>query len=432
MKKFFAIIIFIIIAVTNVFLFDFSSSAAANDDFRTYIVDNAKEYNKNIDVSYYMKKNGWDIDELQNQIKDIYLMEPEFFYISRTISFMVDSDGKKTYLCFDYLYSKAKVEEMKKKMHNEALKAVADIEENMNEAEKALVVHDYLILNTVYDHTDKKFSAYDCLVNKSAVCQGYSLAYVYIMRDILGIDCAVAVSDTQNHAWNYIKIGKYWYHVDLTADDPVSSTYEGVKYDSRGQVLHKNFLLSDKASYESSELHRDWYTSGLPAAKSEKYDNFFWKNSSSAIYKIDGLWYYSIIDNTSPGLNYKKSGKSDIYTKICSYSFDTKKRKVITKVDSTWNLYRNSDTGKVLSKNVWYKTSFVKLVKIDDTLYYNTDNAIYRLNLKTKKSKKIYTLKKENMSIYSITYCSDSKIRVAYKKDLSYKEKYLFVKLKKA
>ena len=102
---------------------------------------------------------------------------------------------------------------------------------------------------------------------------------------------------------------------------------------------------------------------------------------------------------------------------------------MIKQVKSNWFLYRNADTGKKLTKKSWYVESYLKLAVVGDTLYYNTADAIYRLNTSTGKAKKIYTLKKTDYSIYGIVAQSDTKLRICYKKDNSYSEKYLNLKL---
>lgn len=432
MKKIVSIFLSVVITFGCIGYFDFYSNAESEKDFYSYISDNIRKFNTRIDIADYMKKNNWTFEEVKSEVRKLYLLEPEFFYVDNEIGFLYSENYERVCLEFSYLYSESEVKKMKKAMNKAALKAIEDIDDDMSDVEKALIVHDYLVLNTYYDYSGDGSNAYNCLVEKSAVCQGYSLAYMYIMNDLLGIDCSVVFSDIQNHAWNYIKIGKYWYHVDLTADDPTFSTYEGEKYDNKGHVIHNNFLLSDDACYKSSELHRDWNTLDLPKAKNKKYDNYFWKDTSGAVCEIDGLWYYTVLDKTSPGLNYKESNDSSIYTKICAYSFDTKKSEVVTRIKCSWKVYRSAETGKIVNNDMWYKGTFIKLVNLNDELYFNTSKAVYRLNTNTKKSKKIYTLKKDKMSIYAIMPVNSSKIRIVYKKDLTYKNNYLNIKLKSA
>jgi len=130
------------------------------------------------------------------------------------------------------------------------------IPEGATDAMIVHIVHDYLVANTVYDEVQIQkdesdadlYDAYGALVLHRTACQGYSLAYMYIL-DHYGINCAVAVSGVQQHAWNLVEIEeektdnygvkyteKNWYHVDLSADDPF--------YDTLGQVSHKYLLLS--------------------------------------------------------------------------------------------------------------------------------------------------------------------------------------------
>lgn len=427
MKKIISIILSAAVLVCSFSCLSISVYADESQDksFFEYLLEEIGAFKSRVSIASYVNENDWSMDDIKLHLKYFYLSEPELFHVNREVGILYSSDFSKVYLEFEYDYSKDETEKMLKSMKKAALKAVEDITDDMTEAEKALVVHDYIIMNCSYDHDEKKYSAYDCLVGNSAVCQGYSLAFMYIMRDILGMECSIVFSDSQNHSWNYLKVGNHWYHVDLTSDDPTFNSYEGKKYDGKGEILHQNLLLSDTAIYNSSGLHRDWDTIGKPDAESQRYDEFFWRGSTSAMYKIDNLWYYTVLDKSSPGVNYESGSSNDIYTKIRTFDFKTRKSTTIKNISSIWSVYRDSDTGKRIDGNSWYMKSYMKLVRVGDYLYFNTSKSVYRLNPETGKMKKVYTISKDNMQIFSIVPRGDSAIRIVYKKDLSYTNKYI-------
>lgn len=125
--------------------------------------------------------------------------------------------------------------------------------------EKAAFVHDFIVLNCTYDvgtfnkylndsadGTSLAYTSYGCLVNRKAVCAGYSKAYKLILNR-LNIECEV-VSGTAtndmgmgNHAWNYIKLDDGYYLVDVTWDDPVS--FDGTQ---RKEVRRDYFCLNSE------------------------------------------------------------------------------------------------------------------------------------------------------------------------------------------
>lgn len=92
--------------------------------------------------------------------------------------------------------------------------------------EKARLIHNYIAEHMVYDKSMSRFSAYDGLVRAehSTVCQGYALLY-YKMCTEVGIPCRFVSGHGYTngravpHAWNIVKIGSKWYHVDTTWDD---------------------------------------------------------------------------------------------------------------------------------------------------------------------------------------------------------------------
>lgn len=399
-----------------------------NSEFFKYLTECAASYETEIDITDYVLDNGWELSDIGEALKQYYLSEPMLFFVKKEMQIRYNSSKTYFQVDFTYLYDESEVKQMKKEMKRAALKATDGISEDMSDAEKALVVHDYIIANCSYDHDHEGYSAYDCLVNKECVCQGYTLAYIYVMRDILGIDCSAILSDSQNHSWNYIKIEDEWYHVDLTADDPAFYTFSGKPYDGFAAVSHKNFLLNDKQCKKSTDLHRKWTTLGLPASDSTEFEGLFCEKSGSPVYKIDGLWYYVMVDPNSPGVNYKKTGDRSIYTLICTFDPLTGNTETVKRVKSNWYLYRNKTTGEKLTKKSWYVESYSKLALVDGELYYNTANAVYRLNTTTGKAKKVYTLKKTG-SIYGIAAVGEKKLRICYKKDISYKDSYIKLSL---
>lgn len=152
------------------------------------------------------------------------------------------------------------------------------VDPDSTDLQKVKTVHDWLVRNTVYDEVNCRngtlqkisYTAYGALVRKTAVCQGYSLAFERIMEEV-GIPCVTVVSDELNHAWNMVQIDGEWYHVDVTRDDPVP--------DMKDYVNYEYFLLSDARmqAAEAEKIH--WVIRGEdgdkepPKAQNRQYDS---------------------------------------------------------------------------------------------------------------------------------------------------------------
>lgn len=156
-------------------------------------------------------------------------------------------------------------------VENAVKAAFSFVKKDMNEFEKAQVMHDYLVLNTKYDYANytantipnDDYTAYGVLVKHTGVCAGYASAYSILMN-LLGIPTLVMTSDT--HAWNLVKLDGNWYHIDTTWDDPVP--------DRPGITAYDFFVLSDNKIKTFAD-HESWSTSA-PAALDTKFDNYFW------------------------------------------------------------------------------------------------------------------------------------------------------------
>lgn len=236
-------------------------------------------------------------------------------------------------------------------------------------AEKALYVHNYIILNTKYNedvingqaYSEVVFTAYGVLVNRDAVCQGYAYAFNYIMKR-LGVISEYVISDEMNHGWNIVNIGDYWYHLDATWDDPV--------YDLVGKIYYNNFLRSEAGIIEVEHSGMLDYntvngTSTVYDLSDTTYDDLFLHNSNtyrgnSAYY--DGKWYFAV-------MNYD----NQVY------------------IASTDNIFvTESELEYTLVKECAYALDYPGFYIYDDKFYYTKATGIYSCNIDGSDDKVIY------------------------------------------
>ena len=116
---------------------------------------------------------------------------------------------------------------------------------DMTDYYKELAIHDYIITHCSYgfltgEDEMNSYKAYGALVNKKAVCSGYS-DLMAIFLDRLGIKNYKIIND--EHVWNLLYLDEKWQHIDLTWDDP--TTFNG-----------KPILIHDFSLIDTSELER--------------------------------------------------------------------------------------------------------------------------------------------------------------------------------
>ncbi len=243
--------------------------------------------------------------------------------------------------------------------------ALSAVDERMTDLEKALALHDYLVVNCEYDYENYlndsistySYSAYGALVDRMAVCQGYALAYK-LLCNRAGIECYMVSSQKMNHAWNLIRLDESYYQVDTTWDDPV--------WDSLGLVRHTNMFVSDEAFGQN---HYDWtITSGSETvdlkAEDSRYDEAFWVDCDSPLILADGMCYYIGSDDSSgyrTGYGIRKRSMSDL----------TAPSSVILESIGIWP---SSGGG-------YWNGAYSGLFRVGDRLYYNTAYKICSISM---------------------------------------------------
>lgn len=153
------------------------------------------------------------------------------------------------------------------------------IKAEMSDFEKALVVHDYLILTSRYDEEnyrnntipDVSHTPYGLLFNNKAVCSAYAEVFMIFMT-MSNIECYYVFGNIKDsisglgHAWNIVRIENQYYHIDVTFDNPVPDVIGKVKYDY--------FNISDELIAKTHIWNRKEY----PACISMEHNYFKVKN----------------------------------------------------------------------------------------------------------------------------------------------------------
>ena len=153
---------------------------------------------------------------------------------------------------------------------DETVKQIAAAAPNGSDYNKILYLNDYLVNNCYYysgDETSYCSTAYGCLVEGKASCEGYAKAF-----DCLAAECGLesalitGTADTgENHAWNQVKADGEWYNIDVTWGDT----------DKLNDIRRAYFLVDDAAFGKTHIADDEDYK---PQKCEATADNYYIKN----------------------------------------------------------------------------------------------------------------------------------------------------------
>lgn len=176
---------------------------------------------------------------------------PEIFYaVGFRYRFYPDSANVE--MVPEYLFEKGKIKEHQKAMRARVEKLTRPAE-GMTEWERELYIHDFICSNVCYDKLKKPYSheIIGPLGQGVGVCEGIAKA-VKILCDALGIWCIIAISDANpdkkikyRHAWNVVRLGGKYYHLDTTFDNSLSR--------DNVMIRHDYFNLEDRQFFRDHE-----------------------------------------------------------------------------------------------------------------------------------------------------------------------------------
>lgn len=186
-----------------------------------------------------------EMEELGQILFQLRLDHPEIFYVTG-FSCRVHPAASTVEFLPQYLFDKGKIREHQRAMSARIAK-LARPAMDKSEGEKERYIHDFICQNVRYDKLKKPYSheILGPLGQGVSVCEGIAKA-VKALCDALGLWCIVVISENNpdkciryRHAWNIVRIGGQYYHLDATFDNSLGGD---------GVIRYDYFNLDDKKS----------------------------------------------------------------------------------------------------------------------------------------------------------------------------------------
>lgn len=171
-----------------------------------------------------------DEDDIKKIIEAVIYDNPMLCYINPTEYQMFKGNFSYS-VAIDYVYDKRKALQIINEIDKEADFIISQtITSDMDDYQKCLAVHDYLAGHIRYNfsavHVSTAYDAYTpegALLKKQAVCEGIAKTMSLILWK-LGIYNLIVIGESAidqkqlEHAWNMVRLGKEYYHIDVTWD----------------------------------------------------------------------------------------------------------------------------------------------------------------------------------------------------------------------
>lgn len=362
----------------------YAISAYSESEVEEYLYEQMRARRTQISVAEF----GIPLSDIKNVLVGVLNENPDLYFVKKKFQYLL-TQSVVAMVMVEYEEGLDDA-----KWQSGANAALASVRPGMSDLEKIITLHDYLAVNCEYDKENldlgddmvpnKSHSTYGVFADGTAVCDGYALAYKYLLNK-QGIECYMVTSAAMAHAWNLVVLDGEYYQVDVTWDDPT--------WDHVGSAGHTYMLRSDAAF----EGHYNWQvTKGGQVvdfkAVSTRFDNAFWAGCRSPLVIAGGSCYYTAY-NGRPCI--KKTSLSDI-------SADGT---VVTYIDP-WTVWGGGGT---------WQGVYSGLFRIGDRLYYNDKSKIYSIAMDGTDQKTEFTADTTDGYIYGSGLCRGKVLYALYK-----------------
>jgi len=206
----------------------------------------------------YVAYDGITMEEATNIAYYFYYSNPQYFYLNTAVIRYSTgtTKGGITMCSYDDFHTGSDRQVARGKFESKLNEWNAKVDAQAGVIDKEKKAHDLVVNNTAYVSGSKyNQSAYSNLINGKSVCAGYAKTFSLLMNHA-GIETFSVTS--QYHEWNVTCIGSYWFNVDCTWDDPLTS--------SGTQILRYNYfnrsdakvVAGDTSAYQEHKREARW------------------------------------------------------------------------------------------------------------------------------------------------------------------------------
>ncbi|MDO4475352.1 MAG: transglutaminase domain-containing protein [Lachnospiraceae bacterium] len=219
------------------------------------------------------------IDDFWTAYYAVMADHPEFFWVGTNVTAQEAAmSGRVVSYQLTATVPPEQRADMKSRLEQAADSCIASIPEGSSDYQKIRYVYEYLINTTDYEPgSPDNQNIQSALLNRRSVCAGYARAFQYILHR-MGMFCTYVTGKTRDggdHAWNIVRIGDMYYHVDVTWGDPV---FVGVAGDGH-EIINYNYLCC--TDEEIGRTHRTETSVPMPPCS----------DASLNFYRLSGAYY---------------------------------------------------------------------------------------------------------------------------------------------
>ncbi len=209
----------------------------------------------------------------EQTLSEIVLMicndHPELFWLNTKYEYSIVKEGVLFYP--DYSYTSEEIAEIQTSVDQEIQSIMKTVQSLNTDYEKVLFLYDWIIDETEYiDKTKNNQNMISVLLDRQAVCAGYSEALKYLL-DLLGIpNGIILVKAKENadefHVINLVQLDQEWYYFDPTFGD--------IKVDKDFEVYRYTYFGMTSTEIEKIYIPQQKYI------QTQAYkNNYFYKNN---------------------------------------------------------------------------------------------------------------------------------------------------------
>lgn len=215
----------------------FQTIQDAKDYMRQQLVKRPDVINFEVNTSYYDGIAN-DIFKLAIEDKKEYSSDEGDYLLAHYASYNCSMNYTYNKVTFTYTMKYLTNYEQEQLVNAEVKKILDQLNVyNADQYTKIKAVHDYIVKSVKYDYGLANYSAYNAIIDKNVVCQGFASLTYKMLKD-LGIEVRyiTGIGNNVRHGWNIVRIGGLWYNVDNTWDE--NTTFNN-------KVSYKYFLKSN-------------------------------------------------------------------------------------------------------------------------------------------------------------------------------------------